>query len=230
MTNYCSSYQAVALGVNTITNNWNEKIFYLPMNVEYVSIAFTFLIHLAHQLTSFITGYYGYDRRFAWAESTAAFFHLLGASFAYIVSKDNLHAHSSFIALHLLALSAYSRITFEQNAKVQTVLLCQLLVYVFRLSIRIPQYHLLLDGLALPLSLVSTGDARIKFKVSEEDAHLLKLEPNSWFQVREDYADHVKFEGDVSQEVILSVSRKLENIVNFTMRDYQADVIKFKED
>lgn len=209
-------------------NYWNVIKVDLPTLVHYVSVSFTFMNFIVQQLKTVFTECCLYDSRFTWAAVGAAIFHLLGAGSAYIVSKNKLHLYSAFVALMLLGLAIFS-ITFEQDTSVQAFLLCQFVLFLLRLSELIPRYYLQLDGLTVPLSLVSSGDARIKFNVSEEDSHILELDPSSWFEVREDYADMFRFEPNVRHKVVLSVLSIEDNVFKFTLKNYKATIVKSKE-
>lgn len=216
-------HQALTL-MNKMRNYWNVIKVGFPLYVNYVSIAFTFTNLLVQQVVAITTQHYCYESRYAWAAFGASCFHLLGAGSAYIVNKNKLQMFSFLIALILLGLAIFS-ITFEQDYTVPAFYLSHLLQLAYRLSGLIRKYYLLLDGLTVPLSRVSKGDARIKFKVNEEDSHFLNLDMDSWFEVREDFADLVKFEPDVRHEVILSVFSIEENVISFVPRNYRAQAI-----
>lgn len=217
-------HQALAL-VNKMRNYWNVIKVDLPLYVHYVSLVFTFANLLIQQFVAITTQYYGYESRYAWEAFGATCFHLLGAGSAYILNKTKLQMFSSFIALVLLGLAIFS-ITFEHDNTMPAFYLCQLLQLVFGLPDLTRKYYLLLDGFTVPLSLVSKGDARIKFKVSEEDSYLLNLDMDSWFEVKKDYADRVKFKPNVRHEVILSVFSIEGKVIIFIPRNYQARPIR----
>lgn len=213
-------HQARAL-VNKMRNYWNVIKVGLPLYLHCVSLVFTFANLLVQYLVAVTTQYYGYESRYAWEAFGATCFHLLGAGSAYIVNKTKLQMFSFFIALVLLGLSIFS-ITLERDNTMPAFYLCHLLQLVFGLPDLTRKYYLLLDGLTVALSLVSKGDARIKFKVREEDSYLLNLDMDSWFEVKKEYADRVKFEPDVRHEVILSVFSKEGKVIIFIPRNYRA--------
>ncbi|KAL8093671.1 uncharacterized protein LOC141693025 [Apium graveolens] len=215
---------ALAL-LNTMRNYCNVIKVDLPTFVHYVCVAFTFVNLVVQQSKTVFIECYSYDRRFAWAALGAAILHLLGAGSSYIVSKNKVDMYSCCFASMLLVLATFS-ISFEKDNSMQAFLLCQFVLFVLRLRELIPRYYLLVDGLTVPLSLASTGDARIKFKVSEEESRILELDPSSWFEVREDYADMFKFKPNVRHEVVLSVFSIKDNIFEFTLKNYRAKVVK----
>lgn len=128
---------------------------------------------------------------------------------------------ANLMALMLLGLTGYS-IKFERDIRVPTFLHYVLMWMAFEADDLIPEYYLLIAGKILPLSLISTGDVINNLKVREEDSHLLKLDHNVWFKVREDHAQLVKFEPDKCHEVVLLVLSIQENIIKRVELNYSS--------